>query len=340
MAPIDNKNINSNDLEGNVDINDLKQLITSLGKSQSDNTKGSLTSFPKPSCGRNLSEDSDEESSSKEVQEKIPLKKKTSKNNKIKKLKKLINKTAHSIPSPSSASKESHFYGIPNFVNDLTSYESVKKSIKEILGKLTKKVKRSPSKQTNCLTQASEDKNYQIVKCENDKEEVKSLKRKLTHDSTLAEPNQGKPKIQKLDIQGTNFFTKLQNEDIKPKSDNDSKVFGPSLNCSLNPYRSVSLTVCTNKEKTLENTYKSKSEPVIKHYKESSSFPNSSDFVENFKRKSTKTISASNSKSSINPNEEILATTSNKADKNVAEKSDPKLKLEKNRNQKTVCKRF
>jgi len=54
----DNKNINKNDSEGNVNINDLKQLITSLGESQPVKSKYSLTSFPKPSCGK-LSDDSD-----------------------------------------------------------------------------------------------------------------------------------------------------------------------------------------------------------------------------------------------------------------------------------------
>ena len=90
------------------------------------------------------------------------------------------------------------------------------KNIKKILTKLSKKVKRSPSKKKE-LIEVKEDKNQQIIMCEKDKEKVKLSKKKITHDSTLAESNLGKSKTRKIDIQDINFFTKLQNDDLKPK---------------------------------------------------------------------------------------------------------------------------
>ena len=76
----------------------------------------------------------------------------------------------------------------------------------------------------------------------------------------------------------------------------------------------------------------------MKQFKESNLFLNCSNLVKNFKIKSTKNIRESNSKHSLNPNGEILATRSNKAVKNVAEYSEPILKVEENLNQKTACK--
>ena len=329
----DNKNINKNDSEGNVNINDLKQLITSLGESQPVKSKYSLTSFPKPSCGK-LSDDSDEESCSTKDQG-TTLKKKTSKSSKLNKLTKLVKRTKHSIPSPSSASKQSHFYGIPNFVNNLTSYESVKRNIKEILSKLTKKVKRSSSDQTNKLTEKSKDDQNEKLDSKHTTEVVKPLKRKRSLDSTSADSNL-QPKIKKIDQTGTNLFTKLVKEEDNQVVKDDLKVFGLNITSNLNPYQSVSLIACNSTEKDSIITRKSKSDSAVKYVKESDSFKNFQGFLKTTETNSIKINSAS-SKSSLSSQEELLATKSHKAHTNEAECSEENLKVERIIKQEAVC---
>ena len=334
VSPKYDINATSSDLEGNVDINDLKQLVTSLGESQPVKTKYSLTSFPKPSCGR-LSEDSDEESPPTKDQRKVSLKKKASKSSELNKLTKLMNRTKHSIPSLSSASEQSHFYGIPDFVNSLTSYESVKRSIQEIIRKLTKKVKRSPCKQTNELTKKPKDDQNEKLDSEHTIEVVKPLKRKRSLGDTSTDSNL-QPKIKKIGETRTNLFTKIEKEEEKPVIKEDLKVFGSNLKSNLNPYRSVSLTACSYRETNVDNTLKSKSDSAIKDVRESDSFKNSH-WLKNTKTNSTKNISAGNSKSLLNSDEKLLETQSNKAGNNKTEHSESNLKVDKIIKQETVC---
>ena len=134
-------------------MNGLKNLISLLGKTTPVETKDNPKIIPRSSCGE-LSEtsESDEESCCR----KIFLRRKQSKvliNNQYKKF---INNNENTIPSVSSASKQSHAYSLPNFVKNLVSLKNVTKSINNIITKLFIKVKRSPAVQTK-----------QIIKVEN-----------------------------------------------------------------------------------------------------------------------------------------------------------------------------
>ena len=243
-----NVNVNEHHSDEKVEVSELRNLITSLGKSTPLQRNGST--FPKPSCGKVSESSTDGEESHKHILRKKKLKKKRGEPKRNNQPKKLASQSTHSVPSASAASKRSHCYGLPDFLDNLTSFKNVRKNVKNIIVKVFKKIKHSSSRKTEekIKTESSSFEQVQNLSVAPKEAypivEKETLKRKASFASILDKDNVPS-KVRKID-NITTLFTEVPKEMNERKAviDDSLKVFGLS---NLNPYQSVSFPF-SNKE--------------------------------------------------------------------------------------------
>ena len=250
--------------EENVEIKEIKKLISSLGEPscsidepEEPLEKGlTLNEIPKPSCGRSFQSkegyesDRDEEQLFNNNHKKKKMKRKRTKCSQNTNM--LKARSISPTPRALSASEQSHFYGLPNLVQNLSSLGNVQNNIKLILNKVVKRinktsddVRQQPVPKLSIDNRRSDTEISNIsVKETNILKEYCSLKR-----NSSTETNNDYPSIKcrRLDCDAL-LFDKVPEEHKFNSDDNKKKVFGYS---TLNPYKSASFTIKSRHNKRL-----------------------------------------------------------------------------------------
>ena len=258
--------------EERVEITDIKKLISSLGESSCSIEEAdapsekdlTLSEIPKPSCGRSFQSKEGYESDSDEEQlfdKNHKKKKRRRKRTKCFQNQNKLNTRSLSLtPRALSASEQSHFYGLPNLVQNLSSLGNVQNNIKLILNKVVNKMNKTTDdfnqqsvQKTSIDNRRSDSENSNVLAKEtNTLNEYCSLKRKS---STESNKDYLPIKCRRLECDAF-LFNEVPEEHNLDTDKNKDKIFGFS---SLNPYKSASFTFVRRKNKLTIKKWKSES---------------------------------------------------------------------------------